>query len=52
MLIFLIKDQKDVVWGIAPSELQAKIQIQWHLPKGNSYKIESMWTSNKGATNA
>lgn len=45
MMIFIIKDSNDLVWGIAPSKLDARIQMQWHLPKNNSYKIESMWLS-------
>ena len=40
---FLITDDEDVVWGIAPTKLEARKQISWHLPKGNIYKIESIW---------
>jgi hypothetical protein len=39
-LVFFIKDEKQVVWGIAPSMVQARRQIAWFLPKGNKYSID------------
>lgn len=42
-LIYFIKDSKDEVWGVAPNKIEAIKQINWFLPKGNIYKIESMW---------
>jgi hypothetical protein len=44
--VFVISDQDDVVWGVAPSKLAAKIQIQWHLPKHNNYSVEVFWFKN------
>lgn len=38
--IFIIRDGEGVVWGVAPTKIDARIQIQWHLPKNSSYKIE------------
>jgi len=38
--VFIIKDQFDEVWGIAPSVTQAKKQIAWFLPKGLEYSID------------
>jgi len=38
--VFIIKDQSDEVWGIAPSVIQARKQIAWFLPKGLKYSID------------
>jgi hypothetical protein len=39
-LIFFILDEKGFAWGIAPSKVQARVQIAWFLPKGNQYRID------------
>ena len=39
-LIFIIMDDMKVVWGIAPSIIQAKRQIKWFLPRHLKYTIE------------
>lgn len=39
-LIFFIKDDSGVVWGVAPSTIQARRQIMWFLPKGQTYYID------------
>jgi hypothetical protein len=39
-VMFFIKDDKDNVWGIAPSKLEAIKQINWFLPKENNYIID------------
>lgn len=40
IIIFLIVDEKGFVWGLAPSKVQARVQIAWFLPKGGNYSIE------------
>lgn len=41
--MFIISDKTNLVWGIAPTKLEAKKQARWFLPKDNIYKIECMW---------
>jgi hypothetical protein len=40
IIVFVIKDSQNNIWGVAPSKLQARVQIAWHLPKNGSYRIE------------
>ena len=39
-IVFIITDQFNEVWGIAPSIIQARKQISWFLPKGLEYSID------------
>lgn len=39
-LIFVITDRYGVGYGLAPSKVQARRQIQWFLPKGIEYTIQ------------
>ena len=39
-LIFFITDAQGTVWGLAPSKIQARRQINWFLPRDNKYSIE------------
>jgi len=41
--IFVIVDDRDLVWGIAPTFIQAKRQISWFLPKNAVYNIKMDW---------
>lgn len=38
--LFIIKDIKGEVWGLAQSKSQAKKQIRWFLPKSNEYVVD------------
>ena len=40
IIIFAIVDSIGQVWGLAPSKIQARKQIAWHLPKNNAYQID------------
>jgi hypothetical protein len=46
-LIFFIKDDKNFVWGVAPSKIQARRQIRWFLPRGLNLYIEPQVVFNK-----
>lgn len=42
--VFLIVDDNNVVWGVAPTLVQARKQAAWFLPKSN-YNIFMDWIS-------
>lgn len=37
--VYIILDEKDNVYGVAPTKTQAKMQTNWFLPKENKYRI-------------
>jgi hypothetical protein len=37
---FFIKDTNGMMWGIALTKLEARIQVAWFLPTENKYIIE------------
>lgn len=41
--IFVIVDESNLVWGIAPTLTQAKRQVSWFLPKNTVYNIKMDW---------
>lgn len=38
--VFFVKDEDGTTWSIAPTKLDARINIAWFLPRGNKYYIE------------
>ena len=40
LLVFMIVDDMNVGWGVAPTKLDARQQMAWFLPHGKKYHIE------------